>query len=426
MDMPVCPPGPLPAKTKQPGKDNTLQALNTPYFHIQEADLDKDVSILKQALTDNWGNWIVGYSVKTNSLPWLLCYMKEQGFYAEIVSGTEYRLVKRLGFPDNQIIYNGPIKEKQIFTDILLAGGPVNLDSSVEPAWLAELSARFPDRTFSVGLRVNCDIASLCPEEVLVEEEGGRFGYCYENGALAEVIRSLRALPNVKISGLHLHSSTQSRTVNVYAALARTAVKIAQEYELNLSYVDMGGGYFGGRDDKPDYRDYFPAICRELRAAFDPKETVLIAEPGVSLISRATTFATTVLDVKPIRNHVFLVTDGSRTNLNPLVTRHVYPHHIEYADAPDDRPAVPSQWVTGFTCMEYDRLFEIKDGPALKKGDRIIYDTAGGYNVPESSVHSLFPSRLGDEAGRQPFQGQGSVGCGGIYAEKLHGRRHAS
>ena len=307
--------------------------------------------------------------------------MKEQGFYAEIVSGTEYRLVKRLGFPDDQIIYNGPIKEKEIFTDILLAGGLVNLDSSEEPAWLAELSARFPDRTFSVGLRVNCDIASLCPEEVLVEEEGGRFGYCYENGALAEVIRSLRPLPNVKISGLHLHSSTQSRTVNVYGALARTAVKIAQEYELNLSYVDMGGGYFGGRDDKPDYRDYFPAICRELRAAFDPKETVLIAEPGVSLISRATTFATTVLDVKPIRNHVFLVTDGSRTNLNPLVTRHVYPHHIEYADAPEGRPTVPSQWVTGFTCMEYDRLFEIKDGPALKKGDRIIYDTAGGYTM---------------------------------------------
>ena len=89
--------------------------LNTPYFHILETDLDRDVSLLKQSLTDSWGNWIVGYSVKTNSLPWLLCYMKEQGFYAEIVSGTEYRLVKRLGFPDDQIIYNGPIKEKEIF-----------------------------------------------------------------------------------------------------------------------------------------------------------------------------------------------------------------------------------------------------------------------------------------------------------------------
>ena len=121
--MQAYPPVPLPAGLKPSRKDNTLQTLNTPYFHIQETDLDKDVSILKQALTDNWGNWIVGYSVKTNSLPWLLCYMKEQSFYAEIVSGTEYRLAKRLGFPDNQIIYKGPIKEKEIFTDILLAGG---------------------------------------------------------------------------------------------------------------------------------------------------------------------------------------------------------------------------------------------------------------------------------------------------------------
>ena len=238
--------------------------LNTPYFHILETDLDRDVSLLKQSLTDSWGNWIVGYSVKTNSLPWLLCYMKEQGFYAEIVSDTEYRLAKRLGFPDSHMIYNGPVKDRQIFTDILLAGGLVNLDSSEEPQWLSELSARFPDRLFSVGVRVNCDIASLCPEEVLVEEEGGRFGYCYENGALAGVIRALNALPNVRLAGLHLHSSTQSRTVNVYAALARMAAKIAREYDLKLSYVDMGGGYFGGRDDKPDYRDYFRAICREL------------------------------------------------------------------------------------------------------------------------------------------------------------------
>ncbi len=31
--------------------------------------------------------------------------------------------------------------------------------------------------------------------------------------------------------------------------------------------------------------------------------------------------------------------------------------------------------------MEYDRLFEIKQGPALVPGDKIIYDTAGGYTM---------------------------------------------
>ena len=352
-----------------------------PFYRIKEKDLLYDISLLRDSLTKHWGNFVMGYSVKTNSLPWLLSYLKGQGFYAEVVSATEYDLAARLGFPANRIIYNGPIKDKEVFQTVLLAGGYVNLDSSDELLFMEELSLAYPDRQFSVGIRVNCDIASLCPSEQLVEEEGGRFGYCYENGILKSAIERINALPNAMVSGLHLHSSTQSRTVEVYGALAKMAVKIAKEYQLTLDYVDMGGGYFGGRDDKPDYRDYFKEICKELKEYFNPEHTILIAEPGVSLISRATTFETSVIDVKDIRERKFVVTDGSRVNLNPLVTRHVYPHHMEYCSDTSLRPTENCQWVCGATCMEYDRLFEIKDDIALIPGDKIIYDTAGGYTM---------------------------------------------
>lgn len=352
-----------------------------PFYRIKEKDLLYDISLLRDSLTKHWGNFVMGYSVKTNSLPWLLSYLKGQGFYAEVVSATEYDLAARLGFPANRIIYNGPIKDKEVFDTVLLAGGYVNLDSSDEFLFIKELSARYPDKQFCVGVRVNCDIASLCPSEQLVEEEGGRFGYCYENGSLKAVIDNLHSLSNVKVGGLHLHSSTQSRTVQVYGALAQMAVNIAREYALDLDYVDMGGGYFGGRDDKPDYRDYFAEICKVLGTYFDKTKTTVIAEPGVSLISRATTFETEVLDVKDIRGRKFLVTNGSRVNLNPLVTRHVYPHHIVYKDDPSGRANEKTQWVCGATCMEYDRLFEIVDDKALLPGDKIIYDTAGGYTM---------------------------------------------
>ena len=358
-----------------------MNQIQTPFFRIKEKDLLYDISLLREALSLNWGNYVMGYSVKTNSLPWLLVYLKQQGFYAEVVSRTEFDLAIRLGFPAQHIIYNGPIKDKKVFERVLLSHGYVNLDSSYELDWMEELSALYPNNEFRIGLRVNCDLAALCPEEELAAQEGGRFGYCYENGILAAAISNLSRLPNVRIAGLHLHSSTQSRTVQVFASLARMAVRIAREYSLTLSYVDMGGGYFGGRDDKPDYRDYFREIGRELSAFFDPAQTVLIAEPGVSLISRATTFETSVIDIKDIRGTKFVVTDGSRTNLNPLVTRHVYPHHIKYISDASVRNKTASQWVCGSTCMEYDRLFEIVNGPSLLPGDRIIYDTAGGYTM---------------------------------------------
>lgn len=353
----------------------------TPFYRIKESALLYDVNLLKNSLSENWENFVMGYSVKTNSLPWLLNYLRKQGFYAEVVSDTEYDLAHRLGFSGKHIIYNGPIKDKKVFETILIAGGYVNLDSNYELDWMEDLSALYPDTAFRVGVRVNCDIAAICPGEELVEEEGGRFGYCYENGILKAAIDRLNALPNVKVGGLHLHSSTQSRTVEVYSALAGMAVKIAKEYDLSLDYVDMGGGYFGGRDDKPDYRDYFKEICRVLSTHFDKEKTTLIAEPGVSLISRATTFETEVLDIKDIRGRKFVVTNGSRVNLNPLVTRHIYPHHIEYAGDISVRCKERSQWICGATCMEYDRLFEIREDTALVPGDRIIYDTAGGYTM---------------------------------------------
>ena len=360
------------------GKETILQ---TPYYHISESDLIYDIELLKTSLASNWGSqYVCGYSVKTNSLPWLLAYLKKSDFMAEVVSEEEYKLVRHLGYPIDRIIYNGPIKDRTVFEEVLLGQGILNMDSTEEPLWLKDLCDAHPDRIFPVGIRMNCDLQSECPEEQLASEDGGRFGYCYENGSAANVIEQIKKIPNARLAGLHLHSSTQSRTPNVYGALARMAVRLAREYDLDLTYIDMGGGYFGGRDDKPSYPDYFAVICPELKQHFDPDKVKLVVEPGVSLISRCTTFVTSVLDIKDIREHRYIVTDGSRLNLNPQVTRHVYPHHFVYNNKLARR-TLPTQWICGFTCMEYDRLFEITGEPELVPGDLVVYDTAGGYTM---------------------------------------------
>lgn len=359
------------------------------YYLIKESELNKDIELLRGALRDNWGdNSIMGYSVKTNSLPWLLNHLRKEGFYAEVVSDSEYDLARRLGYDADKIIYNGPIKDRAVFKQVIKDGGIVNLDSNYELDWLEEMSAS--SMAIKVGIRINADIASLSPNEELLEEDGGRFGYCLENGTVAQVIERIKSMPNVKLSGLHLHSSTKSRSVEVYGALAKLAVNVARDYNLDIEYIDMGGGYFGGRDDMPNYRDYFGVIARVLSECFSKDKVTLIAEPGVSLVSRASSLITEVIDTKDIRGHRYVVTTGSRVLLNPQVTRHTYPHHIEYMEpptAPDGlRQPLPSQWICGSTCMEYDRLFEIRDGAELMPGDKVVYDLAGGYTIALSPL----------------------------------------
>ena len=121
----------------------------TPFFRIKEKDLLYDIELLKESLNTNWGsNYIVGYSVKTNSLPWLLTYLKKYDFYAEIVSETEYQLVQTLGFNNQSIIYNGPIKERAALEAVLLEVGYVNFDSSQEQEWIEDRSRQYPDGEF--------------------------------------------------------------------------------------------------------------------------------------------------------------------------------------------------------------------------------------------------------------------------------------
>ena len=85
----------------------------TPFFLIQSKDLDENVTDFRSALDLLWPNSIIAYSVKTNSLPWILEWMNRHGVYAECVSDEEYELAQLAGFSEHNIVFNGPIKSRK-------------------------------------------------------------------------------------------------------------------------------------------------------------------------------------------------------------------------------------------------------------------------------------------------------------------------
>ncbi len=352
--------------------------MKTPYYVIHKNDLKTNIDLFKKALESNWGsNSILAYSVKTNSLPWILKFMHSNGCFAEIVSPDEYDLVEKIGFGRGDMVYNGPIKTKESFFKALENGNIVNLDSTRELEWLEGYTGNDPVK---VGLRVNFDLEAACPGDTVSGEEGGRFGYSYENGALKSVIDRIRKLDNVKIAGLHMHNSTYTRTLKVYETVAAMAARIGREFDLNLEYVDMGGGFYGGLPDKPSYDQYACVIAKELKTAFDPEVTSLIIEPGASVICGPIDLVTEVLDVKDTNRNRFVITDGSRIYIDPHMKMSSYFYDVVY-NSEDPGIFKGEQVICGMTCVESDRLIHIKDGRELKPGDRIIYHKAGSYTM---------------------------------------------
>ena len=345
----------------------------TPYYVINRKELDDNFNKLKQALDDHWGNGIIGYSYKTNALPWVISHFDSLGCYAEVVSEDEYNLAKHIGVAGDRIIYNGPIKTKETFLEAVANGCIVNIDSQRELEWLGEVTRD----DGKIGLRVNFDIEKSCPGQSQCGDEGGRFGFCYENGEFEKALKKV-CQQGHRVAGLHLHTSSRTRGLDIYRAIAEMACRIAETFDLQLDYVDVGGGFFGGLPTKPQFDEYMALMAGILRKRFSPEKTALILEPGMAVIGAPVSYVTTVIDVKDTTANRFVVTDGSRTSIDPLMTKSNYfcRYHRH-----TDKPALPKQVIGGFTCMEHDRLFTAVDQPELSVGDQIIYEKVGAYTM---------------------------------------------
>ena len=55
-----------------------METLRTPYFVIDETILQNYYDMLTGSLSHSWNNYLVGYSFKTNSLPWLVSFVKKK------------------------------------------------------------------------------------------------------------------------------------------------------------------------------------------------------------------------------------------------------------------------------------------------------------------------------------------------------------
>lgn len=354
-------------------KDNELL---TPCFTLDADALRANYRGFLRALQDRFDNPRVAYSVKTNSHPTILSVLREEGAAAEVVSGTEYDLVRSLGFED--IVFNGPVKNKERFLEAVQGGSIVNLDSKRELDWLSELPA---EGNYRVGLRINVSL----PED----ETFSRFGF--DGQELDEAIARIRALPNVRLGGIHLHRTSKSRSLEVYRTITQRAAQVLQQYGLEPDWIDIGGGFFGDLPGKPTYDDYAAVLVEGLREVCTER-TCVIVEPGNALIASPLSFHASVIDVKTIGSERVAVCDGSRNDVDPFFRKSDY--FKEFPTVEEGRPRVASQTVVGCTCLEYDRLFRLEDAPQLRIGDRIVFRNTGAYTMVLSPLFIRYFPRV--------------------------------
>ena len=349
--------------------------LKTPYYLLDLQKLEKNFSGLCSAFTSLWPNFIVGYSFKTNNLPWIASWMRAQGVMAETVSTPEYELAKFVGYDDSCVILNGPCKGFETMDKVLKAGGIVNLDSFQEIDYIKANIQNY-DSWIKVGLRINFDLETVCPDETIPGKEPGRFGFNIENGDFDRAIEKLKSIAGVDIVGIHAHHSTRTKSLGIFKAITTKACECAAKCT-NLEYIDLGGCLFGDKPGAPTFEEYAKTIVSVLREFNISSDVKLILEPGAALIASPVSYVCKVIGSKDVKGTRIVFTDGSIKHIAPQMNSIRFGYKLNTSS----KNTIPRQVVSGYSCIEMDRFLDLNDQPELNMGDEVTINNVGAYTI---------------------------------------------
>lgn len=349
--------------------------LKTPYYLLDLQKLEKNLIGLRSAFTSLWPNFTVGYSFKTNNLPWITSWMRAQDVMAEVVSTPEYELAKYVGYDDSCVILNGPCKGFETIDKVLKASGIVNLDSFQEIDYI-RTSIKNYGSGIKVGLRINFDLEAACPGETIPGKEPGRFGFNIENGDFNRAIDELKSIAGVEITGIHAHHSTRTKSLGIFKAITTKACECASKCT-SLEYIDLGGCLFGDKPGAPTFEEYAKTIVSVLSDFNIPSEVKLIMEPGAALIASPVSYVCKVIGTKDIKGTRLIYTDGSIKHIAPQMNAIRFGYKLKTSS----QNLLPRQVVSGYSCIEMDRFLELDDQPELQIGDEVTINNVGAYTI---------------------------------------------
>ena len=357
-----------------------LGRMETPLFLADKSILEDRYSALRQGLDRLWLPSAIAYSFKTNYAVAESRVFEERGAWAEVVSGREYRLARRLGYTGEEIVFNGPYKRDDELRNALRDGALVHVNDQVELERLLALPSPAGAR---IGLRVRAGASQV---------DTSRFGLSLERGEATAAVERITAVDGLELSGFHLHLRGDTDDPAAYreaaGELARFIVEaVPDAVRERLASLDLGGG-FPAHGPKPRSRErwsprpieeYVSALVDGLAPAFPgDSRPALILEPGRYLVADAIVFVAKIVRVEREDGVQLVTCDGAVTML-PLT--HYCPQVVRVF-SPDLEPRAGSPertMVFGASCRENDILYRGLLPPAAGS-DYLVFYAAGAYN----------------------------------------------
>lgn len=350
-------------------------------FHIYD---EKGIVRTAKQLNDtfSWAEFRNYYAVKALPNPAILKLVMGENMGLDCSSLAELVLAERIGVSGESIMFTSNDTSTEEFKKAFQLGAIINLDDISHIEFLEQSLGQLPE--------LLCFRFNPGPErvgnEIIGNPSEAKYGLTREQ--LLQAYETCQK-KGVKRFGLHTMLASNELDPSYFIETARMmfelAVDIKQKYDIDLEFLNMGGGF-----GIPYLSDQLPLDIASISAGIKDLYTQILGPSDLSpkLFYECGRFVTgphgylisTVLHLKETyRNYVGL--DASMANLMRPGMYGAY-HHITILGKEND-PHTHTYDVTGSLCENNDKFAIHRTLPRIEVGDIVaIHDTgAHGHSM---------------------------------------------
>lgn len=347
-------------------------------FHIYD---EKSMRAYTQRLLAAF-SWNPGFkeyfAVKATPNPSILSVLKSEGLGADCSSLAELHMAERVGILGEDIMFTSNATPAEDYQKAKALGAIINLDDLTHLDYLAE-HAGLPDL---ISFRYNPG-AARSGNAIIGSPEEAKFG-CTE----AQIMEGFKRASTLGVQRFGLHTMVASNELNgqyivdTANMLFDLAAKIKAELNINLEFVNLGGGI--GIPYRPEETEMdIEKMALDIKTAYETKIVPLGLDPlkiymecGRAITGPYGYLVTEVIHTKQIyKNYV-----GVDATMADLMRPGMYDayHHVSVPG----KAAEPHDHiydVTGSLCENNDKFAIDRALPALTRGDLLVIHDTGAH-----------------------------------------------
>lgn len=355
------------------------------------------------------------YSLKANPHPVLAGALREGegGCRAEVCSAGELTAAIEAGYPAPEILYGGPGKtEGELDLACRLGVREFSVESLPDLRRVGAVARRHRT-TARCLLRIN-SATGAATTSIRMTGTPSQFGIDAET--LPRLLPRLRSVPGTRLVGLHFFPLSNARDEESLTAefshSIETAAELAEELDLPVQFLDIGGG-FAAPYTVPGQRPDYPKLRRNLEFVLDlhfPRWRdgipQLACESGRYLAGDCGQLLCTVTNIKHSRGRKFLIMDAGINTMGGMAgLGRLLPLAVAIDDpapggpggsgqlgaaGPAGEPAARERvTLAGPLCTPGDLLGRDVAVPPLRIGSVVTVPNAGAYGLTASLVTFL-------------------------------------